>query len=282
MVRKSQQYSLIKHLARAVFLSRYSKSCAFAMFTEYSSYFDGSGDKESQPVQVVAGFVSTVKKWARFETDWNALLKANRVSALHMTDYVSSQGEFADWKGDTARRRQFQEALTACMKRNVNKLFASGLMIEDYDAINRAYCLNEFVGSPFAVCGHQSLVKLYRWADRKKLNSKHILAFFENGDKDKGDFQKWAKALSLEWGYSEPGFLPKENAVQFQAADYAAWKYRIALQNARKPDLSIENAARLLESLGTLTSIPRNCTGLDFDSLKQYCEKRGVPRRAEV
>jgi hypothetical protein len=248
------------------------------MFTEYSSYFDGSGDR-GQPVQVVAGFVSTVKKWARFENEWNAILKANKVSAFHATDYASSKEEFADWKGDSARRKQFQDDLTACMKRNVNKLFASGLVIEDYDAANRIYHLDDFVGPPFAVCGHQSLVKLYRWADRKKLNPNHLLAFFENGDKDRGNFQSWAKALGIEWGYSEPGFLPKERAVQFQAADYAAWKYRVTLQDARKPDLPIEKAARLLESLSGLTSIPRNCTGLDFESLQRFCEKRRVPRR---
>jgi hypothetical protein len=129
------------------------------MFTEYTSYFDGSGDKKGQPVQVVAGFVSTVKKWARFENDWNAILKADNVSALHTTDYVCSQGEFASWKGNSARRKQFQEALTACIKKNVNKLFASALFIADYNAINRIYCLDDFVGPPFAVCGHQALVK---------------------------------------------------------------------------------------------------------------------------
>jgi len=166
------------------------------------------------------------------------------------------------------------------MKKHVNKLFSSVLVIEDYHAVNRIYCLDEFVGSPFAVCGHQSLVKLYRWADRKKINPKHLRVFFEDGDKDKGDFQKWAKALDREWGYGDPGFLPKECAVQFQAADYAAWKYRTAIQNARKPDLPLEDAARLLESLGSLTAIPHNCTGYDFESLKRFCEKRGVPKRA--
>src|ERR1700685_3058548 len=142
-------------------------------------------------------FVSTVKKWARFENDWNAILKADNVSALHTTDYVCSQGEFASWKGNSARRKQFQEALTACIKKNVNKLFASALFIADYNAINRIYCLDDFVGPPFAVCGHQALVKLYRWGDRKRVNPKHLMSFFENGDKDKGEFEKWAKALAL-------------------------------------------------------------------------------------
>lgn len=180
-----------------MFFSQCSESCVIAMFTEYTSYFDGSGDKKGQPVQVVAGFVSTVKKWARFENDWNAILKADNVSALHTTDYVCSQGEFASWKGNSARRKQFQEALTACIKKNVNKLFASALFIADYNAINRIYCLDDFVGPPFAVCGHQALVKLYRWGDRKRVNPKHLMSFFENGDKDKGEFEKWAKALAL-------------------------------------------------------------------------------------
>jgi len=76
------------------------------MFTEFCSYFDGSGDG-NKPVQAVSGFVSTVKKWARFETEWNAILKANGISALHTTDYVSNAGEFTDWRGDSARRKQF-------------------------------------------------------------------------------------------------------------------------------------------------------------------------------
>jgi hypothetical protein len=55
---------------------------------------------------VVSGFVSTVKKWVRFEIAWNAILSNDGVSAFHMTDYVSSKGEFASWKGDSARRKQ--------------------------------------------------------------------------------------------------------------------------------------------------------------------------------
>lgn len=184
------------------------------MFTEYSSYFDGSGNKE-MPVQVVSGFVSTANKWARFESEWNAILKDNGVSALHMTDYVAYRGEFANWR-DSARRKQFQDALTACMRRHVNKLFSSGLVIEHYNAVNRIYRLDEFVGSPFAVCGHRSLVKLYRWADRKEVNPKHLLAFLKMAIKTREIFKNGPRVSRLSGVIANLGFWRKKRRFSFR------------------------------------------------------------------
>jgi hypothetical protein len=43
---------------------------ACAAMIASSAYFDASGTVDS-PVLTVAGFVSSVKKWIRFEQEWN-------------------------------------------------------------------------------------------------------------------------------------------------------------------------------------------------------------------
>jgi hypothetical protein len=47
----------------------------------------------------VAGFVSNFEKWKQFELTWNKILEREGVSCLHMTDFVSFQGEFKASKG---------------------------------------------------------------------------------------------------------------------------------------------------------------------------------------
>src|SRR5579872_4678568 len=93
-------YSFLRHFVRAIHQQR------GAQVAMYSAYFDASGTKRT-PVLTLGGFVSTVAKWERFEKQWARILKANDVSFFHMTEFASSKGEFADWKGDSERRRKF-------------------------------------------------------------------------------------------------------------------------------------------------------------------------------
>src|SRR2546429_1238415 len=95
-------YSFIEHLARSLLFSRYSEDFLIAMITGYSAYFDASGHPSRGKVLTVAGFVSTVEKWARFDLQWNTILGSENIKVFRMTDFVSSQGEFATgWRGQT-------------------------------------------------------------------------------------------------------------------------------------------------------------------------------------
>src|SRR5207247_8359732 len=92
--------------------------------------------------------------------------------------------------------KAFTTELTACIKKNVNKAFRTSLYLRDYDAINRIFALEEFTGRPYALCGNSCLYANWRWARKKKAVNK-LLCYFEDGDKDKGDFEARAKGTNV-------------------------------------------------------------------------------------
>lgn len=199
---------MTEHLARSVLFSHYKDD---AIVTMFSAYFDASGHPSDGKALTVAGFASTVKKWARFEVEWNAILKSEGIKIFHMTDFVSSKEEFAvGWKGETDRRRLFVERLAMCLKRNVNKSFRTTLLLDGYNAANKVYRVEERLGHPYALCCMMCSFTLRQWA-KKKNAERRLLYYFEDGDLDKGDFEMRHK---LAYGIN-PKFLDKTEAVAF-------------------------------------------------------------------
>ena len=149
----------------SVMLSRYSERTLMVPFT---AYFDASGTSNTDVI-TVAGFVSTVKKWARFERSWQTILKRERVTCFHMTDFVSNKGEFASgWKGKTERRRVFVGELASCIRDNVNKSFRITMVVKDYDKVNKVFDLGNGPGVPYALCSIMRAYKLRLWAKKRE------------------------------------------------------------------------------------------------------------------
>jgi hypothetical protein len=268
-------YSFIEHLARSVLFSRYSDGIQVAMFTAYSAYFDASGHPNQQNVLTVAGFVSSVKKWSRFDKEWNAILASEGVKTFHMTDFVSNQGEFAvGWKGQTKRRKRFVEQLAACLKSNVNKSFRTTLILSDYSEINKRFRVEEDLGKPYTLCCMMCVYTLLRWAKRKKAE-KHLLYYFEDGDKDKGDFEVMHKRIYKV----RPKFLDKSEAAAFQPADFAGWKIRTLTQASIRNDHTLEKGIKLLQSMEMLRTIPKDAGVVNQETLVNYCRLYKVGRR---
>jgi hypothetical protein len=99
-----------------------------------SAYFDASG-KEGFPFITIAGAVSPIKKWIRFERDWSEILETHDVTEFHATDFAASLGEYKGWKGDKTRRSGFLRKLIAVLKKNTNKLFTLTVDMEAWEAV---------------------------------------------------------------------------------------------------------------------------------------------------
>lgn len=140
-------YSQLKHIARSIWLSRYRANNSMAMF---SVYFDASG-KPNNRVVTVAGAVSTIKKWVRFESEWKAILTDAGVKTFHATDFAASLGEFEGWKGKRERRSKFLHDLGEAIRRNVNKMFAISVEMSAWESVDQMYHLKETIGSPVRV-----------------------------------------------------------------------------------------------------------------------------------
>ena len=65
----------LEHLFSAIWLNHDARKKHVLMATAYTVYSDASGHPADSPIVVVAGFVSTVKKWLRFESQWSRLLQ---------------------------------------------------------------------------------------------------------------------------------------------------------------------------------------------------------------
>ena len=268
------EYSYIKHWALSVLMARYSGDVPMAFFT---AYFDASGhpDDPVNQVMTVAGFVSTIDKWIKFEAEWNAILQSEGITIFHMTDFVSGRGEFAvGWKGETDRRRIFIERLAACLAANVIKSFRATLVISDYHRVNQKFKIEETLGKPYALCAMMCAYTLRQWAESEPM-SKPLLYYFEDGDADKGNFEAWHERTYGE----RPRFQNKKRAVMFQPADFAGWKMRSAVQNSIKANHTLAKGQQLLRSVAVLSTIPKEAGVITEPVLLKYCFTYNVPKR---
>ena len=111
----------------------------------------------------------------------------------------------------------------------------------------------------------------------EKKATKKLLCYFEDGDKDKGDLQARAEKTKI----LIPLFLPKEKAIAFQAADFAAWKFRDNLEKAARENHTLEKGKLLLASVKALRTIPwQGGAGvLNYESLTKFCLFYKIRRR---
>jgi hypothetical protein len=134
----------------------------------FAAYLDASGKHDaSYRMLTVAGMPGPVKKWTRFEEQWESTLNDEGITMFHMTDFASSKKEFKSWKGDGDRRLRFVQRLTGVIKNNASKLIAASVDLEAWDALNRRYLLKEVYGSPYALCGLTAIGIVNKWAKRK-------------------------------------------------------------------------------------------------------------------
>jgi len=247
----------------------------------YAAYFDASGKPKGYPVLTVAGAVSPVKKWIRFEAEWKSILESEGVTEFHATDFAASQGEYLGWH-DKSRRSKFLKRLIATISKNVNKMFAASIELAAWKAADSEYCLSERFHSPYALAGFTVIDESLKWAKRKRIKPPAFI--FEEGD------DGWDGLLKLcAWDNIEPIRLPKKKAIPCQVGDMLAWKNRITATNSLKRIRAMQNtgydedsAARMqgdLNSLNALKVKPGLFTLFAPETLKRLCTLNRIPRR---
>ena len=253
----------------------------------YAAYFDASGKNEGYPVLTVAGAVAPVKKWIRFERDWNRILQAEQVTEFHATDFAASAGDYAGWKGDKTRRSAFLARLIEVVKNNTNKLFSVSVELASWRKIDREYYLSEHFYSPYALAAFTVMTQTMYWAKSKRVKPPEFV--FEDGD------DGWHGLLALaKWLNVVPIRLPKVKAVPCQIGDMIAWKSRITATNSLKRlrhiernessrDLVTEATLALAIDLANLNRLkvrPGSINIFADKTLTRLCNENRIPRRA--
>jgi hypothetical protein len=276
---KSQRYSSIEHLAKAIWLGKYSRENFMGLLS--AAYFDASGKQQGFPFLTVAGAASPIKKWIRFERQWNKVLSDEGVTEFHYTDFAASGGEYKDWKGDKGRRSNFVKRLTKIIKENVNKIFLTTIETQVWNDVNKLYLLEETFHSAYALAGFTVTCQTMLWAAKKKVQIPFKI-FFEDGD------EGWEglKELCQKHNKFEPIRLPKKEGVPFQIGDFFAWKTRIAATNSDKKqkqtnDPNLEEAVlKELDSLKKILVCPFRNGIYTRQTLEKTCLNFKIPRRA--
>lgn len=275
---KSQKYSVIEYLARVIWLGRYSERNLMGLLS--AAYFDASGKRQGYRFLTVAGAVAPIKKWIRFEKQWNIVLSDEGVSEFHSTDFAASKREYKEWKGDKLRRSAFLKRLVKIIQENTNKLFLATIEMPTWDEVNKTYLLEETFHSPYALAGFSVTCRALNWAVRKKVRSP-FKVIFEDGDEGWGGL----KQLCNRYNNFEPIRLPKKEGVPFQIGDLLAWKTRIVATNClekTKDSADADVEAILFNELHSLDDLLVRPTqnGIYTEvTLAKTCRNFKVPKR---
>src|SRR5262245_61473559 len=187
----------------------------------HSAYFDASGHPDDSESLFVAGYVSTVAKWIKFESDWNALLREYDIKPpFHMKEFAPGVKQYASWKHDKQRRAQFIGKAIRLIKRRTHKSFSCGVSIPALAEMRDKYLLKDpELYLPYPWCALHALMRLYVWME-KNANHGRIEIILEAGDKHQG--------LLVETCYQRFKFYPvirtKDECTAFQICDLLAWE----------------------------------------------------------
>ncbi len=240
----------------------------------FTAYFDASGKPDRGGVLSIAGYVSDYRKWARFRIEWARILAGESVSSFHMTDFVSSRGEFAGWRGQTDRRRTFIEDLLVCAKRYTNKAFGGAVVLSDFDSVNRRYQLEEHAGQPYPLCAHYCVRLVRAWQAKNSI--KNVEFVFEQGDEPRGKLIELCRADGIE-----PRFLSKKE-VAFQAADLVAWRTRNSFEKVLSPGLTRDTALGAYRSFKEVWKSPHAAFYGNLSRIEKFCQDREIPLRTSA
>ena len=278
MVCKIQDYSCIQHLARSLFLGHDWRKCFLAMYT---AYFDASGTL-GEPVMAVAGYVTTVEHWEKFDCGWRIALAHDNVAYFHMKEFAGCRGAFKNWSADQVSRR------TNLLKRLVDVVRVacgcglstlSAVRKADFETVNQKFCLQETFGNPYSLCGVACALKAEQWkAQTSRTEPSEYV--FEHGDKG------WMELKTAFDKYDLPIPIQKKKRnrnnpngpTPLEAADFAAWEMRKAIATIEEKKL--RGVAELRRPLHALRAVQNRAWGvLTLARLTQFCKEHGVPAR---
>jgi hypothetical protein len=238
----------------------------------FTAYYDASGTEESGRPLVLAGLLSTERKWLRFEREWRELLTSFGVPYLHMKEYAVSQGPFRMWKGDEERRAAFLSQAIKIIKRRINLGFASYVLPEDYRAVDRLYDLRTLPDHLYAVVAVSAVSPIMDWI-RQRHPGCPLLHVFEEGDRGQKVFLANLPAEIAPITSVRPAKDPLtgEWFTPFQAADLAAYELRRAIEQNLEGKPTRRKA--FLE-LGRM--LPTKLTHLNQQGLIEVCKREPI------
>lgn len=186
----------------------------------------------------VTGYLSSDEEWAKFEPDWQDILKRFKLDMFHMTEYETRKRAFESWSNDT--RTDFLGQLIDVINRRTIVAVGVGILMDDYAGLSEDD--RRRLGHPYVMCGLKVVADTFRWVDEfiakkvslgqwiqtEKGKSVPVEFVFEFGDEGAGALDDALKKEQTNGKYSgrilDWKFENKRGVGALQAADFAAYE----------------------------------------------------------
>jgi len=206
------------------------------LVTMLTAYYDASG-KENLGHVSVAGWLSTARKWADFQSRWNGVLEHFNIPYFHASSFENSKGPFSDWKDDESRRRELIECLATIVRDTALFGVSSTVYYDDFTAA--AELLPDIrlqFKNAYVLAARDCMKRIDHHARKLRIEGKRasVAHVFERGDEGMGRLVE----MCQKTGEDIPQFHPstpnanRGHVVQLQSADLLAYEcFRLAPQS---------------------------------------------------
>lgn len=191
-------------------------------------YIDDSGKPDQSPVLVLAGYLSTNEKWARFADEWNALLLRYDIDAFHMAEAWRLARPYKQI-GALRRNNLIIEAIE-CIKRHVLHAFVVSIKNKDFhDFLDLKGDPRHFLGRPYNCLFWTIMTLSYQRNYRFFYDRRLQVVFDEQSEpvhKITSVHDEFVRLASQDFpGLEIPRaiFASDKDEVPIQASDLLAW-----------------------------------------------------------
>jgi nitrogen regulatory protein PII-like uncharacterized protein len=196
-----------------------------------TAYFDDSGTHRESEIAVAACFVSDVRSWANFESEWVSVLDEAgiRHCGFHMAEFVAHKPPFDQWNKE--QYQEIIESLINVINKNVHAGLATAVVKADYDSFVIGKLREKLGTNHYTFAVQSCLAYIEEWRNRTGLRQLIRYVFdFEHG-KAKHEIANLfndiiARKLAFNFGIEPEGFSfeRREQIIPLQAADILAWE----------------------------------------------------------
>ena len=244
----------------------------------FASYCDEAGGADHGFI-AVCGWVASVERWQKFETEWKAMLTTYAVPYFHLKELAHYKGPYGkwQWEGREERDSLFMEA-SRIIRETVELGFLSVVWYDAFRKVNEQFHLKKHQRSPYAIAGRFCIARANEWMKRNGRSLREIEYFFEDGGPDIAGLTDLAKRTGLQ----NPRFQPSRDTetqggfVQLQAADYLAYEVRKAVVDHRDPFTQPEMFRKSFQSFFGCEADQGNYREKE---LFELCETAKIPLR---
>lgn len=195
-----------------------------------TGYFDASGTHDGSEQVVLAGWLSSDKRWIPFEEEWRALLEHYGLPMFHMREFAHHRGAFERWS-EPQRRIRFAEFAALIAKYTLSSL-AVCVPVKEFEA-EFSPAARKHVGGPYGLAASVLMLQARHFVEEslKPEGSPFEIAYvFESGDVGVGQVMKLVQANLLDADQAAKMHLlsfrieDKRKFVALQAADILAYE----------------------------------------------------------